>query len=437
MALSQPLDGILREPPPRGSRWTLYTIAGLFGALLIWAIFARLDVVTVAEGKLVPQSLVKIVQPAEGGVIREILVHDGDAVGAGQVLVRMNTDIIDADRQSNEAELKLRELSLRRIDAELVGKELTRRSTDDSLLFQQVLAQYAAHRQAYLDNIAQQNAVLMKATYDLRSAHEQLRKLRDTVPTYKQSAEAYRKLAKEGFVNELAAKEKERDFIEKEQDLKAQESNTESLNATLDQSKRKIDQATSDYRSQLQNERVDNQNQAQKLQQEKQKGTYRSGLYELRATQDGIVKDLATTTVGAVISPGTVLLNLVPRDEPLVADVQIKNEDVGFLVSGLPVKVKLAAYPFQKYGMAEGTVSRIAPDTTDAPQQKNAATVAPPAYRAEIKLRAQQLVAPSGERLSLSAGMLVAAEIRQRDRTVLEYLLSPVERIAKEAGRER
>lgn len=172
------------------------------------------------------------------------------------------------------------------------------------------------------------------------------------------------------------------------------------------------------------------------MQQEKQKSTYRSGLYELRAPQDGIVKDLATTTVGAVVSPGTVLLSLVPRDEPLVADVQIKNEDVGFLAAGLPVKVKLAAYPFQKYGMADGIVSRIAPDTTENRAASSGPT-APPAYRAEIRLRVQQLDTPSGERLQLTPGMLVAAEIRQRDRTVLEYLLSPVERIAKEAGRER
>lgn len=382
MALSAPLDSILFEPPPRGSRWTLYTVGLLFAALLAWAWLARLDVVTVAEGKLVPQSLVKIVQPAEGGVIRELLVNDGDAVRAGQVLVRMNTDIVDADRQSNEAELRLREISLRRIDAELVGSVLTRHASDEPALFQQVLAQYSAHRQAHLDNMAQQNAVLMKATHDLQSARATLRKLHDTVPTYKQSAEAYRKLAGEGFVNELAAKEKERDLIEKAQDLRAQESNIESLNATLDQAKRRIDQTTSDYRSQLQNERVDNQNQLQKLQQERQKASYRSGLYELRAPQDGIVKDLVTTTVGAVVSPGTVLLSLLPRDEPLVADVQIKNEDVGFLAAGLPVKVKLAAYPFQKYGMADGIVSRIAPDTTENRAASSGPT-APPAYRAE------------------------------------------------------
>ena len=436
MALSAPLDRITHAAPPRGSRWTLYAITVLFAVLLVWASLARLDVVSIADGKLVPQSLVKIVQPAEGGVIREILVHDGDVVRAGQVLIRLATDLVDADRQSNEAELRLRELSLRRIDAELAGSALVRHAGEDALLFQQVLAQYSAHRQAYLDNLAQENAVLMKATYDLQAARQMLQKLHETVPVYRQSAEAYRKLAGEGFVNELAAKEKERDLIEKDQDFKAQEASIASLNATLDQSRRKIDQVTSAYRSQLHNERVDNQNQLQKFQQERQKATYRSGLYELRAPQDGIVKDLATTTVGAVISPGTVLLNLVPREEPLVADVQIKNEDVGFLATGLPVKVKLAAYPFQKYGMADGTVTRIAPDTTENRPQ-NGTPVAPPAYRAEVKLAAQQLTAPSGERLVLSPGMLVAAEIRQRDRTVLEYLLSPVERVAKEAGRER
>ncbi len=436
LSLQPHLDRITLEPPASALRWTLYAIGALFVCLLLWAVIAKLDVVTIAEGKLVPLTLVKIVQPAEDSVIREILVQDGDSVKAGDVLIRLHSDIVDAESRSTNSEIQLRELSLRRIDAELGNTALTIKSGEDAQLFRQVQAQYLAHRQAYQDSVAQQNAMLTKAMHDLAAARQLLDKLKETVPIYQQSSSSYEKLAKEGFFNELAAKEKKRDAIEKEQDLKSQESVVQSLAASVDQAKRTLDQVGSAYRSALYNERVQNENELQKLREEQHKSSYRAGQYELKAPQDGIVKDLATTTVGAVIQQGTVLLNLVPRTEPLIADVQIKNEDVGFIVPGQSVKLKLAAYPFQKYGMLEGKVTRIDADASES-RNSNPTNNQPPSYRAEVRLDTQELKTPSGEKLPLSPGMLVAAEIRQRDRTVLEYLLSPVERVANEAGRER
>jgi len=435
-SLAPPLEQITLDPPPSASRWTLYTVALLLLALLVWAAVGRLDIVVVAEGKLVPQTLVKIVQPAEAGVIREILVRDGDAVAAGQVLIRLNTDLLDADRRSTDGEVQLRELTLRRIDAELSGRPLLEKRGDDPLMFGQVQAQYTAHRQAYLDAVAQSNAVLTKNTHDLNAARQVLQKLNETLPGYRQAAASYEKLAKQGFVNELASAEKARDLIEKEQDLKAQLAAVESLTAAVDQARRQLDQVTSNGRSQLLNERVDNEDQLQKLRGELSKASYRAALYELRAPQGGVVKDLATTTVGAVVSQGTVLLNLVPQDEPLVVEVQIKNEDVGFVVPGQKVKVKLAAYPFQKYGLLEGHVDQIDADASE-PKPNAGGPAAPPTYRAAVRLTQQTLQSPSHPALTLTPGMLVSAEIIEGDRTILEYLLSPVLKAGNEAGRER
>jgi len=435
-SLAPPLEQIILDPPPSASRWTLYTVALLLLALLMWAAVGRLDIVVVAEGKLVPQTLVKIVQPAEAGVIREILVRDGDAVAAGQVLIRLNTDLLDADRRSTDGEVQLRELTLRRIDAELEGRPLLGKRGDDPLMFGQVQAQYTAHRQAYLDAVAQSNAVLTKNTHDLNAARQVLQKLNETLPGYRQAAASYEKLAKQGFVNELASAEKARDLIEKEQDLKAQLAAVESLTAAVDQARRQLDQVTSNGRSQLLNERVDNEDQLQKLRGELSKASYRAALYELRAPQGGVVKDLATTTVGAVVSQGTVLLNLVPQDEPLVVEVQIKNEDVGFVVPGQKVKVKLAAYPFQKYGLLEGHVDQIDADASE-PKPNAGGPAAPPTYRAAIRLTHQTLQSPSHPALTLTPGMLVSAEIIEGNRTILEYLLSPVLKAGNEAGRER
>lgn len=189
---------------------------------------------------------------------------------------------------------------------------------------------------------------------------------------------------------------------------------------------------------QLLNERVELQSQQQRTVGELQKQTYRSGLLELRAAEDGVVKDMVTYTPGAVVQPGAVLLNLVPKDEPLLAEVAIRNEDVGFVAPGQKVKVKLQAYPFQKYGMLEGSVELVSADSlANDPQKATAQGQSPQSYKAVVKLASQELKASSGEVLKLTPGMVVQAEIHQGRRTVLEYLVSPVQKVAQEAGRER
>jgi HlyD family secretion protein len=128
----------------------------------------------------------------------------------------------------------------------------------------------------------------------------------------------------------------------------------------------------------------------------------------------------------------------VPRNEPLVAEVAIKNEDVGFVVPGQQVRLKLQAYPFQKYGLLESVVQIVGADSAaNDPQRANAQGQSPQSYKALLKLQSQELAGASGEKLKLSPAMVVQAEIHQGHRSVLEYLLSPVQKVAQEAGRER
>ena len=140
------------------------------------------------------------------------------------------------------------------------------------------------------------------------------------------------------------------------------------------------------------------------------------------------------------------MLTLVPKDEQLYADVSVKNEDVGFVQVGQHAQVKLAAYPFQKYGMMTGQVLRLSADSSESAtkppgigdrDERNAPVAAPLTYKARVKLDRQTLRDPQGRLLGLSSGMQVVAEINQGKRTVMEYLLSPVQRSLQEAGRER
>lgn len=437
------LLAIQAQPPARLPQAVMYTVFALFAILALWLLFGRLDIVASAEGKLVPQTYLKIVQPAEGGIVREIRVREGESVTAGQVLMRMDTRIAEADLATLTAELALRTLTLRRIDAELANAAFVKRLGDPQPLFGEIEAQYRAHRQAYQDALAQEQAVLAKAQHDLAAAREVQSKLTQVLPSYQKSAEAYQKLGREGFVGEILMQEKIRERIEKEQDLKAQGANVEAAKAAIEQSERRLAQITSNYRKDLLRERVETENQHQRLKQELEKQSHRAGLLELKAPQAGVVKELATHTLGTVVGPGTVLMTLVPRDEPLQAEVFVRNEDSGFVHEGQRVKVKLAAYPFQKYGMLEGTVTHLGADASDVrgPQDDQATGRAAGrqgafGYRALVALDSQVLEREA-TKLKLAAGMQVVAEIHQGERSVLEYLLSPVQKTASEAGRER
>ncbi|HEX5337936.1 MAG TPA: HlyD family type I secretion periplasmic adaptor subunit [Gallionella sp.] len=460
-----PLDfspGLLRiqaQPPTPFARTLLYILLILLGLLLIWSIFGKLDVVASAEGKLIPQSYLKIVQPSEQGLIRDILVEEGQLVTAGQTLMRMDPTLSEADGKTLESDTQGKRLDLRRIDAELSGRFFAKQPGDPEIAYAQTLAQYRANRAAYESALAQERSLRDKAQSDLAAAEEVRTKLIKTLPHYRNQDAAYEKLVKDGFVSRIMATDKARERIEKEQDLKSQEYLIQSAQASLAQSTRKLAQITADYRRQLQAERADIDDKLDKAQGELTKHRYRRALHELKAPQECggnaaqqpdtrrpspggcIVKDLATHTVGTVISPGTILMTLVPSDEILRAEVWVGNQDVGFIHTGEPVKIKFAAYQFQKYGMVEGQVAHLSADASDANQQQQQAGAKtgsnlPFAYRALVDLKAQHLIA-DGMRHNLTPGMQVTAEIHLGTRSILEYLLSPVLGAFQEAGRER
>ena len=440
---SPPLLRIQAQPPAPFARTLLHILLALLLLLILWSALGRLDVVASAEGKLLPQSYLKIVQPSEQGVIRDILVNEGETVKAGQVLMRMDTTLSEADGKELSADQQSKQITLRRIDAELSNKPFQRQVNDTEQDYRQTLAQYQANRAAYETALSQEHSLHDKAQSDLAAAQEIRNKLMQTLPHYRAQDEAYEKLVKEGYASKLMATDKARERIEKEQDFKSQEHIIESAQATITQATRKLAQITADYHQKLQAERADNSDKLDKLEQELAKQQYRHALLELKATQDGVVKDLATHTPGTVISPGTILMTLVPKDEILRAEVWVSNQDVGFIHTGEPVKIKLAAYQFQKYGMLDGQVTHLSADASDNNQPSQQAQSGnkpganlPFAYRALIDLKTQYLE-EKGVRHTLTPGMQVTAEINLGTRSILEYLLSPVMGAFQEAGRER
>src|SRR5258708_35786194 len=142
---SPPLLRIQQKPPPPLAGWMLRLLVALLAGLLLWAVFGRLDIVAVAEGKLVPSSYLKIVQPSEQGIVKEILGKEGEAVKAGQVLIRMDAALTDADVKPLQAEYDNKRLALRPIDAQVSGKPPARQAAGPADAHAQASAQHAAN----------------------------------------------------------------------------------------------------------------------------------------------------------------------------------------------------------------------------------------------------------------------------------------------------
>lgn len=260
------------------------------------------------------------------------------------------------------------------------------------------------------------------------------------LPHYQEQDKAYAKLVNDGFAGTLMGSDKRRERIEKEQELATQEHLIASAQAGVEQSQQKLRQLEADYLRQLHAERNEVQSQFDKLAKELEKQQHRRALMELKAPQDGVIKDLATHTAGTVVQPGTVLASLVPQEERLKVEVWVSNEDIGFVRWGQPVKLKFAAYSFQKYGMGHGTVEHVSADAQSEEEARDRGLATngqgPLRYKALVALDTNALET-EGRRYPLSVGMQTTAEILLGKRTVAEYLLSPVQKAWHEAGRER
>ncbi len=420
-------------PPARSPVAVLHAVAGLCAVLLAWSVWGTLDIVASAEGRLIPQSHLKIVQPAEAGVVREILVLEGQRVAQGEVLMRLDAEQATADARALDRRLAFLELQQRRIEAELNGGVLRTVAADPPDLLAEVLAQWQARRQAQSDAVAQERAQIQRIGHERQAALAQLQRLQTALPSLERGAGAFATLGQQGFFSPVAVDEKQREVTDKQHELLAQRSTLAGLDSAHEAAWRRLAQLESAYRADLQQERVDASAQAAQSRAERDKLRHRMSLLELRAPQAGVIKDLATRTVGSVVAPGHVLMSLVPEADPLLAEVWVRNEDVGFVHPGQAVQVKLAAYPFQKYGLLAGEVIHLGPDATE---DANAVAAPLSRYRALVQLKGPQRESAT-EAMPLTAGMQVTVDIMLGERSVLGYLLSPLQRAWHDAARER
>lgn len=420
------------SPAPRIVAWLL--IAFAFIALL-WAGFGRIDVVAVAQGRIVPNAGSKLIQPIDTAAVKAIHVVDGQAVKAGQVLVELDATSAQADsvRTGNDlSTAKLQAARARGLLTALTDGRTPRLAPPAGIAVERIAqeqrlldGQYAE----YQARIARIDAEIARREAEYRSTGEVVRKLEQTVPIARKRAEDYKGLVDKNFISKHGYLEKEQIRIEQEADLQTQRSRLKELAAAIDEAKGQRNSAVAETRRLALDTLNEAEQKATSFGQELVKADTRGKLMTLTAPVDGTVQQLAVRTVGGVVTEAQVLMVIVPQDDALEVEAFLENKDIGFVNAGQAAEVKVETFPFTRYGTIPASLVHVSRDAINDEKRG-------PIYSARARLQ-RATMQVEDKTVNLSAGMAVSLEVKTGKRRVIEYFLSPLLQRGSESLRER
>lgn len=378
------------EPAP-AALWAVYLLLAAIGVALTWAGFAQVDIIARANGRIVPDGREQIIASLEGGILRELLVREGQQVAEGQALAMLDPTRFEAQAAEGTSRKQSLQGTQARLQAEAVGKPL-----------------------AFPDGLPVAVVDGETESYDARQ-----RALNQAVETNRRSA---RLLAHELAVAEgLSAK----GLMSEVEVMRVRRQ----LNDLELQTQERINR----YRQDAAADGVRVRNELALMEEQAVVRDDALRRTTLVAPVKGIVKTIRNSTVGGVIAPGAPVMELMPLGNRILVEARVLSGDIGFVKVGHPVKVKLTAYDFAIYGAMEGTVLSISPDVASEPDKSTSAEGT--WYRAIIKADRSQLKT-FDKPLDLLPGMTASVEIRTGQRSVLGFLLRPLVK-TQEAFRER
>ena len=420
-----------QHPPALTARMVSLGVCAMAAATIVYACFARLDVVVTAQGKVIPSGRSKTVQPLEAGVVQRIAVRDGQRVKAGDILVELDPTNTDADHGRLQQELWESGSDTARLQA-LNGSGAMAAPADvpaDVVARQRaLLASRQAEQQARLGSLEADHA---RRQADRDAIAAALDRMRQSLPLVQKKHEMREELARTGHIAEASLIETRLELINLEKEIAVQGNRLKEADAGIRGVASQRSQAVAEFQARTGGELADAMRKHGSLQQELVKAQQRRDLQVLRAPIDGIVQQLAVSTVGGVVTPAQPLLTIVPENSPLEVEAQVMNRDIGHIRAGQRVINKVETFDFTRFGYIEGEVQWVGTDAVQDPKLG-------PVYPVRIKLHASQTPhATAGARGVVAPGMTVIADVRTDSRRLIEYFLAPMLRYQQEALRER
>lgn len=377
----------------RGSRVVLWASVLCLALAVGWAAVSEIDQVTRASGKVIASSRSQVVQAVEGGVLETLNVREGDAVDQGQLLAVLDKTRLNAQFQEARAKAVALGAQVTRLKAEVYGTPL----------------QLSGDLRDYPDIAAAQTALLRKR---LSALAEDLAALERSADLVRRELALNEPLLATGDVSEVDVIRLRRQLS----DLQGQM--TARRNKQFQDAQAELARAEDELASVRQNVA------------QREDALSRT---ELRAPLAGVVKNVRVTTLGAVLKSGEELLQIVPAGDDLVVEVRIRPQDIAHLKPGLPAQVKIDAYDYTIYGMLDGTLSYLSPDTLEEGLRANEQAY----YRGLVTTQGLQLRKRPQEDLVIQPGMTASVDIVTGRSTVLRYLTKPLIKTVTGAMGER
>lgn len=420
---------ILRQEPLR-ARVLLRSIGIVFAVFVLWAAVAQLDEVTRGEGKVIPSKQLQVLQSIDGGLVSEILVHEGDIVQANQLLIKIDeTRFVSSVKESQSQSLGLMAKAARlkaisdgkpfipppevlKSAPEIVEQErmLYEAKRDEAAAAVSIARQQLAQRQQEL-NEAQARRAQASQGYDLTS-----RELSVTKP-----------LINSGAVSEVELLRLERDVSRYRGERDMASAQATRILAAINEAQRKIEEVELTFRNDAGKELSETVGKLNSLTESGVALSDRVKQSSIRSPVKGTVKRLLVNTVGGVVQPGKDMIEIVPLEDVLLLEARVMPRDIAFLRPGLPVMVKFTAYDFSVYGGLEGTLEHIGADSV-LDEKGNAF------YTVRVRTNKPGF---GDANLPIIPGMVTEVDILTGKKTVLSYLLKPVLRAKNVSLTER
>ena len=402
-------------------------------ALIIWAFFGRLDMISNAVGQVVPRTRVKAVQHLEGGIIADILVEEGEHVVKDQALVRLDPVKTSSELDELSARLVGLQIDIHRLSAELEGAEkidlppaLVARAPQLAISAQ---ALFESRKRRLANDLYIQKSLIEQRQQRLRELEIGTANSRKALELISAQVDISDNLMKKELTNRLQHLELLRQQQALRGQLEADQAAMPRIEAALRESQEQLKLIRETFLGEARQEFVEVERSNDELSQRLLKYRYAKERIVLRSPVDGIVKTLAVATSGGVIQPGQTVVEIVPLGVELVIEARLPLQDIGYVHPGQSVRVTLNSPIARDYGHIDGTVDAISPDASVDEEGRAF-------YRVRVVTTSSRFEM-GGHAYQLYPGMEVLCSILVGTRTVAEYLLGPWFRSMRFAFQER
>ncbi|GMQ49501.1 HlyD family type I secretion periplasmic adaptor subunit [Vibrio sp. 10N] len=425
---------------PTSARIMLWVMVVFFVCAIAWAAWAEIDKVTVGQGKVIPSSQVQVIQNLEGGLVKEILVREGDSVTQGQQLLliddtRFRSDFREREQQVLSLTANVLQLSASLssvvIDEDRTGDDWQKSVTLDTnkLAFpptfeennKNLVARQRAEYRQDLNELRNELSVINQQVrqkqQDLVEMQARARNLRNGYNLARDELNITKPLAEEGVVPRVELLKLQRQVNDTRRELTSTELKLPTLRSAIDEAKLSRIDIAQKFRSEQQEKLNEAQDRLSSMTESAVGLEDRVNRTVVVSPVNGTVKTLNVNTVGGVIQPGMDIVEIVPTEDTLLVEAKIAPQDIAFLRPDLHAIVKFSAYDFTKYGGLDGTLEHISADTTQD-EEGNSFYI--------VRVRTEQTNFGHDETLPIIPGMTASVDIITGKRTVLDYLLKPI-----------